>query len=74
MNLNGSRNVKDGISDLNDSETTLDGTKLLLSQFIKYYGSDDKSQDLLLESIKNFKMVRKTNQASTTFTIPHMCN
>ena len=57
--MNGSINLKDGLSDISDSETTIDGTKLLLSQFIKYYGRDNKSQDLLLESIKKIKMVRK---------------
>ena len=58
VNLNGSMNVKNEPSDVSDSETTIDGTKLLLSQFIRYYGRDNGSQELLLDSLEKFKMVR----------------
>ena len=58
VNLNGSMNVKNEPSDVSDSETTIDGTKLLLSQFIRYYGKDNGSQELLLDSLEKFKMVR----------------
>jgi len=42
--------------DTSDAETTIDGTKLILSQFIKYYGKDTKNHNVLLETIDKFKM------------------
>ena len=51
--------------DTSDAETTIDGTKLILSQFIKYYGKDTKNHNVLLETIDKFKMVRNFNDSST---------